>query len=181
MNRIFAAGFAVASLVLPCAAQPTLPPGTRVRVFVTEAPGAAGSVSASRAYVGTLKSSGGSRVVIDTESGEPLSFPLSSVRHIDVSRGRTSRRVIGSIIGGAITGGVFVAAACAFSDGSCDVGSHVGGFLAYYAVGAIPGVFIGGSIGSRHYGAERWREAWASPRVGLGVRVYPDRGMLGFR
>ena len=179
MYRIFAAGFAVASIALPCAAQPTLPQGARVRVLVTNSSPAPSSVSAPQAYVGTLRSTGESRVVIDTGSGAPIALALGSIRRIDVSRGRPNRRLIGSIIGGAISGGIFVAAACAFSDGSCDIGSHVGGFVAYYAVGAIPGVFIGGAIGSHHYGAERWREAWAPPRVGLGLQVSPDRGMAG--
>ena len=95
------------------------------------------------------------------DSGE-CALALTTVRQIDISRGRSDHRVLGGIIGGAISGGAFVAAACAFSDGSCDIGKHVGGFIAYYAVGAIPGVLIGRSIGSRHHGAERWEVRWAT-------------------
>ena len=126
---------------------------------LTAAPGGEAE-SATRGYVGILKSSNQAGVVVDTGTSQPVLLPLNTVRQIDVSRGRSDRRVLGAILGGAISGTAFVAAACAFSDGSCDVGNHVGGFIAYYAVGAIPGIFVGRSIGSRHHGAERWEVGW---------------------
>lgn len=181
MCRIFVAGLSVALTALPCAAQPNAPDGARVRVFVAPTTEGGNAASALQTYIGVLKSRGPGVVVVDTGSAQSMSIALSSVRQIDVSRGRPNRRLIGSVIGGVITGGVFVAAACAFSDGSCTIRGHVGGFIAYYAVGAIPGVLIGASIGSRRQGPERWEEAWVPPRVGLGIRLYPDRGTAGLR
>lgn len=60
------------------------------------------------------------------------------------------------LIGGLVSGAAFVGLICAFSDGSCAIGNEVGGFALYYATGAIPGVLVGGSIGSRMCGHEHW-------------------------
>lgn len=141
-------------------AQPPMAPGTRVRVSVAP-PGAA---EQAPWRVGRFLSRTPTTFVVDTGNArEPIGIAIGTIRQIDVSRGRPSRRWTGAVIGGLVSGGAFVALACAFSNGSCNVGDNVGGFLAYYGAGAIPGAIVGGAIGSRHHGAERWRQVWAPP------------------
>ncbi len=149
-------------------AQPPMTPGTRVRISV--APPSATEALQPAWRVGRFVSSTPTTFVIDTGNvQEPLGVAIGSIRQIDVSRGRPSRKWTGAVVGGLVSGGAFVALACAFSNGSCNVGDNVGGFLAYYAAGAIPGAIVGGAIGARHYGAERWQQVWVPPRVGTRV------------
>lgn len=145
----------------PMAAQPSVTAGARVRVLVSDTVAAPEATSRPRWTVGTVVSSTSSVLVLrTTPSGPQQNVSFAELRRIEVSRGRSNHRWIGATIGGLISGGAFVAAACAFSDGSCSVSDNVGGFLGYYAVGAIPGAIVGGAIGSRHYGRERWRQIW---------------------
>lgn len=149
-------------------AQPAMTPGTRVRISITPPSAAEARQPAWRA--GRFVSSTPTTLVIDTGNvHEPLGVAIGSIRQIDVSRGRPSRKWTGAVVGGLVSGGAFVALACAFSNGSCNVGDNISGFLAYYAVGAIPGAIVGGAIGARHHGAERWRQIWVPPRVGSRV------------
>ena len=146
-------------------AQPSMTPGTRVRIS-TAPPSAVAAPTLAR-HVGNFVSSTPATIVIDTgDARQPMEITIGSIRKIDVSRGRPSRKWTGALVGGLVSGGAFVGLACAFSNGSCNVGDNVGGFLAYYAVGAIPGAIVGGAIGSRHHGAERWQQIWAPSRPG---------------
>lgn len=150
-------------------AQPPVTPGTRVRISVAP-PSAVEALQPAR-RVGRFVSSTPTTFVIDTGNGqEPIAIAIGAIRQIDVSRGRASHKWTGVAVGGLVSGGAFVGLACAFSNGSCNVGDDIGGFLAYYAVGAIPGAIVGGAIGSRHYGGERWQQIWAPPRPGSPVR-----------
>jgi len=159
-------------LSVSIAAQPSLPQGTRVRVFTTGTPARADEPGNHEAHVGTLVASTPTNIVIDTGSlTHRVTIAVGDVRRIDVSRGASDRRWSGAVIGGLISGGAFVALACAFSDGSCKIGNNVGGFVAYYAVGAIPGALVGGAIGSRQRGPERWERVWASPALRFGLRL----------
>lgn len=150
-------------------AQPSMTPGTRVRI--STAPLSAVDAPVLARHVGNFVSSTPATIVIDTgEVRQPMGIAIGAIRQIDVSRGRPSRKRTGALIGGLVTGGAFVGLACAFSNGSCNVGDNVGGFLAYYAVGAIPGAIVGGAIGARRYGAERWQQIWVPPRPGSPLR-----------
>ena len=136
-------------------AQRVLEPGTRVRVAV------GGGVPGAGLLIGTVTTMDATAIGVQMDLGPARSLPLASVLRIDVSRGRGTHRGVGAALGGVLSGAAFVVLACKFSDGSCDVGgSNVGGFMAYYAIGAIPGVFAGASIGGRYPGNERWREHW---------------------
>jgi hypothetical protein len=42
------------------------------------------------------------------------------------------------------------------------------GFLAYFAVGAVPGAFVGGARAARQQGPERWQQVWPESRVMAG-------------
>lgn len=143
---------------LPLRAQPTLDPGTRVRIY------SADSIAASalrQARIGRVSRSTPSALsLIPDQSALEVSVPSQSLVRIDVSAGRGTHAVAGGVIGGLITGGGFVALACAFANGSCRISNQVGGFLAYYAVGAIPGAVVGAVLGSRMQGPERWRTIW---------------------
>ena len=150
-------------------AQPSIAPGTRVRVSIS--PTSAAQAAKTESRIGTLVSSTATIVVIDTGSvANWATFAIGDIRQIDVSRGRPNHKWMGAGLGGLLSGGAFVALACGFSNSSCNVGDNVGGFIAYYAVGAIPGAIVGGAIGSRHRGAERWERVWISPRLGLRFR-----------
>jgi hypothetical protein len=144
-------------------------PGTRVRISI--APPSAAEPLHPAWRVGRFVSSTPTTLVIDTGNvQEPMGVAIGSIRQVDVSRGRPNRKWTGAAVGGLVSGGAFVALACAFSNGSCNVGDNIGGFLAYYAAGAIPGAIVGGAIGARHYGAERWQQIWVPPRAGSPIR-----------
>lgn len=167
---------AVAALLLlvsvSITAQPSLPQGTRVRVFTAGTPARADEPGNNEAHVRTLAASTPGNIVIDTGSStHRVTIAVGDVRRIDVSRGASDRKWSGAVIGGLISGGAFVALACAFSNGSCKIGNNVGGFVAYYAVGAIPGALVGGAIGSRQRGPERWERVWAPPALRFGLRL----------
>ncbi|MHB1223949.1 MAG: hypothetical protein ACYC2G_07890 [Gemmatimonadaceae bacterium] len=147
---------------VPVGAQPVLPAGTRVRVFTDPLAVFPGMPERGQ-LTGTVVFSDPSELRLDTEPPpRRIELPVAGLRRIDVSRGRPNRRLSGGMIGGLVSGAVFVGAVCAFSDGSCDVGENVGGFLAYYAVGAVPGVLIGARIGARRRGPERWETVWTA-------------------
>ena len=148
-------------------AQPSITPGTRVRISI--APPVAVEATQPAWRVGRFVSRTPTTFAIDTGAQQPIGIAIGAIRQIDVSRGRPNRKWTGAVLGGLLSGGAFVALACGFSNGSCNVGDNVGGFIAYYAVGAIPGAVGGGAIGARHYGAERWQQIWVSPRVGSRV------------
>jgi surface antigen len=143
-------------------AQPLLDRGTRVRVSIGGGlPETGGRPQATQSLSGLVASMDTAAIVVALGSGMERHVPLQSLLRIEVSAGHGSRRTAGTIVGGLVSGALFVGAACGFSDGSCGVSSsNVGGFLAYYAVGALPGVFIGRAIGARMQGEERWRELW---------------------
>ena len=145
---LFAAGLA---------AQPAMSPGARVRV-TGRASVFAGDASP---HIGTVTSSGGDALTFLPEfSADTLRLRYADLARMDVSRGRKDRKVRGAVLGGLITGAGFVSLACAFSNGSCDIGQDVGGFLAYFAVGAVPGVILGVIVGSGMRGPEQWRTVW---------------------
>ena len=159
-------------LAFPLAAQPTLPVGTRVRVLTRDTLQGP-SRNASRVWqVGSVASSTPFTVALDLAPSEaPRTRSLADVTRIEVSRGWSTRRRSGMVVGGLVSGAAFVSLACAFSNGSCRVGDQVGGFLLYYATGAIPGVLVGGAIGSHLRGGERWEQVWRSPPLAVGARV----------
>ena len=169
----------VSTFAAPLAAQPSLPRGTRVRVHAADTllgPAVAGAPGDWR--VGTVVASTPATLVFapapPASSGPsvaPIALSLADVRSIDVSLGRPDRRWTGAAIGGALSGAAFVALACAFSDGSCSVGDNVGGFVLYYATGAVPGAIVGGVVGGRHHGPERWRQVWSAPALDVGLRI----------
>ena len=148
-------------------AQPSITPGARVRISV--APPVAVDAMQPAWRVGRFVSRTATTFVIDTGVQQPIGIGIGAIRRIDVSRGRPNRKWTGAVLGGLVSGGAFVALACGFSNGSCNVGDNVGGFIAYYAVGASPGALVGGAIGARHYGAERWQQIWVPPKVGSRV------------
>ena len=151
----------VLGVVSSADAQPLLTRGTRVRVSIADGSPEAARTARPTPLTGVVSSMDATALMLVLGEGPERRVPLGALLRIDVSAGRSTRRTAGAIIGGLVSGAVFVGAACGFSDGSCGVNSsNVGGFLAYYAVGAIPGVFIGRSIGGRMQGEERWRELW---------------------
>lgn len=158
----------------PVAAQPTLDPGSRVRIYWADT----GAVSAlPQALIGRVSHRTPSALsVVPDRSALEVSVPLPSLLRIDVSAGRGTHAVAGGIIGGLISGGGFVALACAFANGSCRVGNQLGGFLAYYAAGAIPGAIVGVAVGSRIPGPERWRPSWVRPEARMEGRDACLRG-----
>lgn len=124
------------------AGQPPLAEGARVRLTVLP--------PATSPVIG----------VIRRDQAPWLGVAPSALQRIDVSAGYRTHKWSGAAIGGVLTSVAFVQLACALSNGSCDPGQDVGGFLAYAAVGAIPGALVGGAIGSRLRGTERWRVVW---------------------
>lgn len=146
----------------PAAAQFTLAPGARVRVLPADSVAIHVGDRARGWVVGTLVSSPPPALVLETPSGQ-LRYTVDAFRQVEASRGRADRRTAWAIVGGVLSGAAFTGAVCAFSDGSCRIGSHLGGFLAYYAVGAIPGAIVGGALGSRRVGDERWSRVWPTP------------------
>ena len=168
--------FVAAALLLPatCAAQVrdtthlprieiSVSPGTRVRV--TTLPSLAVDTSGRQLvrHVGRVVSSTPTDFEFVSESSRwTRVLAFSQVSQLDVSAGRKSRALAGGVLGGLLSGGAFVGTACAFSSGSCDIGSNAGGFLGYYAVGAIPGAIVGAVVGRRLHGAERWRTLWVN-------------------
>ena len=153
----------------PLPAQPPLATGTRLRVLVKDTlvrDGAARTDGAAGGgwRIGAVVSAVPPTLTLETSPpGRRDAIPLAAVTRIDVSRGRPTRRGRGAVVGGLLSGGAFVGLACAFSDGSCRVGDDVGGFLLYFATGAIPGVIVGRSVGSRMRGPERWETLWTAP------------------
>jgi hypothetical protein len=114
-------------------------------------------------------------VLMPAPLSEPVVLPTGEVLRVDISRGRPNHRRRGATIGGLVSGSAFVALSCWFSDGSCRVGDNVGGFLADFAVGAVPGAFVGGALGARQHEPERWQQVWAESRVTAGSpRVVRD-------
>ena len=82
-------------------AQPPMAPGTRVRVSVAP-PGAA---EQAPWRVGRFLSRTPTTFVIDTGNArEPIGIAIGTIRQIDVSRGRPSRRWTGAVIGGLVSG-----------------------------------------------------------------------------
>jgi hypothetical protein len=156
-----------ALLAAPIAAQPPLTQGTRVRVFARADSLTRPAGAVSRGWIaGTVVSSTPEALVLSPAPlSEPVVLPTQDVLRIDVSRGRPNHKWRGATIGGLLSGSAFVALSCWFSDGSCNVGENVGGFLAYFAVGAVPGAVVGGARGARQQGPERWQQVWAEARV----------------
>ena len=155
--RLVAAALAVPVATL--SSQPTLPAGTRVRLVQQKPP---------TPLVGTVISWDHSTVRLTSDAGRVIGVQRVDLTSVAVSAGRSDRRVAGMLAGGLLSGAAFVGSVCAFSDGSCAIDGHLGGFLAYYAVGAIPGVFVGRAVGKRVRGPERWRELWSA-----GVASHP--------
>lgn len=148
----------VLCISLPLRAQPALDPGTRVRVYSVDS---AVAVALRQALIGrVVRSRPDTLSLLPDASGLEVRLASHSLERIDVSAGRPTHAIGGGIVGGLISGGAFVALACAFSNGSCRIGHQVGGFLAYYATGAIPGAVVGAVVGSRTHGPERWRTIW---------------------
>ncbi len=147
--RLLALALLAASTVL--GAQPSPPTGTRVRLIT----------GAGVTAVGTLVSMDSSAIVTRDDDAHLDTTATASLTCLQVSEGRASRATVGAVVGGLLSGGAFVGMVCGMSSGSCAVnGGNVGGFLGYYAVGAIPGVFIGRAIGGRMRGEESWSEIW---------------------
>lgn len=160
MRRVIL-GALVLLLSHPLSAQPALDRGSRVRVYSADPAAAA----LRQALIGrVVRSMPDSLSLVTDPPAREVSLPSQSLSRIDVSVGRATHALAGGVIGGLVTGGGFVALACAFSSGSCRVGNQVGGFIGYYAVGAIPGVVVGAMVGSRMQGPERWRTIWTRPR-----------------
>ena len=147
-------------VALPLAAQPPLRPGARIRVRTTADSSAAPTSSIGWRVGNVVSSTPQDLILRPSPLAEAITLPMTQIQRIDVSLGRPSHRRGGAVLGGLLSGGAFVGLACAFSDGSCKVSDNVGGFLAYYAVGAIPGVLVGGAIGSRLRGPERWKRVY---------------------
>jgi hypothetical protein len=127
---------------------PSLDPGARVRVTVTD-PGA-------RPLVGTLESLRGQSLVLRVDD-DPYPIPRAAVRRIEVSRGRRiSRRwtTLGAAAGGAA--GAFVGGCLANKD---DYGVLCGGQDdTKYVIGGIVGGLAGGALGAWLGRGERWEE-----------------------
>ena len=148
------------AVAFPLAAQPSLRPGARIRVRTT-----ADTLAATPAEwrVGTVVSSTARALILrPAPLADSVVVPMTEIRRIDLSLGQPSHRRTGAVIGGLLSGAAFVGLACAFSDGSCRVGDNVGGFLGYYAVGAVPGALVGGALGARHRGRERWEQVYGA-------------------
>lgn len=164
MNATTAAVALIAQMlaaVLP--AQPVVATGTRVRLWLPDSVVPAQVADVAGLRIGSVAAMDSATLVLRAGTATHR-VPLASLARLDVSEGRPSHRTAGAVIGGLVSGALFVGAACGFSDGSCDVNSgNVGGFLAYYAIGALPGVFIGRAVGGRMHGEERWREVWRRP------------------
>lgn len=148
----------------PAGAQPVLPAGTRARVVMVDSTSATSGARGRGVLTGTVVSSDSTVLLLETAPPpRRIALAVAGLQRIDVSRGRPNRRAMGAVIGGLISGAAFVGAACAFSDGSCDVRGDLGGFLAYYAVGALPGALVGDRVGARRPGPERWKTVWTAP------------------
>jgi len=146
-------------LASPAAAQPVFSPGTRVRVLVADSAANHARDATQGWVIGSVVSSPPPALLLDAKTGR-VSYTVGELRQIDVTRGRANKRWMGATIGGLLSGAAFTGAVCGFSSGSCNIGANVGGFLVYYATGAIPGVIVGGAMGARHVGEERWEQAW---------------------
>jgi hypothetical protein len=140
---------------LPAQAQPAVSPGTRIRLALPD--------SASP-VIATMVSGDANSLTVTDAARQSRRIPLAELLRVEVSEGRSTHRRAGATVGGLLGGALFATMACGFSDGSCAVsGSTVGGFLVYYAIGAIPGAMYGASVGSRRLGDEQWREVWRRP------------------
>ena len=146
-------------LTTPVGAQLAISPGTRIRVRAADSATSQPGDAARGWVIGTVVANPPPALVL-AAGPVRVSYDMNEVRQVDVSRGRPNRRWRGAILGGLLSGAAFTGAVCAFSSGSCDISEDVGGFLAYYVIGAIPGAIIGGAIGARHVGKERWERVW---------------------
>lgn len=154
MKQLSMVLLAIATLSAPTFAQPTLESGTRLRVTMKD----------TTTQIGRLVSTTPTALTLDVAPSRAVrTIDFADAWRIEISRGWTDRRKSGRVVGGLVSGAAFVGFVCAFSDGSCAIGDEVGGFLAYYALGAIPGVIIGGKIGAGMRGQERWEPAWSAP------------------
>ncbi len=150
-----------ALLATSVGAQPVMATGTRVRAWFPDT--AVPRLSRDRlvSQTGGVESMDARAIVLRVDGGTTHRVSLATLVQLDSSAGRSTHRLSGAIVGGLLSGAAFVGMVCGFSSGSCAVdGGNVGGFLGYYAVGAIPGIFFGRAVGGRMQGAERWRIVW---------------------
>ncbi len=142
-------------------AQPVMEAGTRVRVWLPDTAPTAASRNLPWSRVGHVESMDARTIVLRIDGGTTDRLSLTNLVQLDSSAGQSTHRMSGAIVGGLLSGAAFVGMVCGFSDGSCAVnGGNVGGFLGYYAIGAIPGVFIGRAVGGRMRGDDRWIVVW---------------------
>ncbi len=132
-------------------AQSPVAVGTRVRVFFR--------ASNASPVIGVVQRQDADALRMIVSARDTV-FPFAQLQRIEISGGRSNHRWRGAAIGGAISSLAFVEMACAMSNGSCSPGQDIGGFLVYAAVGAVPGALVGGYVGARMTGEERWRAVW---------------------
>lgn len=160
MRTMLIIGLPLLLLTESVTAQPSMAVGTRVRILARDTAEARRQTGITW-YAGTVVAGPPGAMTVQLAPGQPtLVMALADVTQIDVSRGKGNRRWRGMIVGGLLSGAAFTGSVCAFSNGSCSVGSNVGGFSAYFVVGSLPGVLVGGSIGARMVGHERWETVW---------------------
>jgi hypothetical protein len=155
----------------PLAAQePSIQPGTRVRV---KAP-----TLFSRPFVGTLESVRDSIVLVRGNEAMPATqIRLSQIERVEVSQGKKSNAGRGAIAGflvGAAAGAGFGISACSGGGGCADVGT---GTVALFtgAIGAGGGTLLGALIGLGSK-SERWEEV-SRERFRVGMTFNEGRGV----
>jgi hypothetical protein len=132
---------------------PRLYVGARVRVTSVDADNISGKLVASRAE----------SLYVEPQAGvAPRPVALSSVRRLWVSQGQMRRRILPGTALGAVAGGALLAAIAAAGDNGCanrpplyDCMTLAPDPGEYFAVGALAGALVGGTIGFFRR-SERW-------------------------
>jgi len=151
MSAFRVVAWSSALLVLLCAphvqgqVQPAPPRGTRVRVM-TE--------SSLRPMVATVRGLRGEVLLLGVADQSEVAVPLSSIRQLDVSRGRKSKAVTGAATGllaGTAATALFLSVFCSDPDTACQTDE----FVRAFSIIALPSTALGMAIGLA-IRVERW-------------------------
>lgn len=155
-------------------------PGSRLRLTTAPAPATANDTTVrvpeeGGILVGTLVGADDDTLTLRLDpTGRSLQVPRLSIRTVEVSTGKRSRRRTGAIVGAAA--GAFLMYAtddpCPESETDCSLDSHVGERLGAAALGALVYGFVGWGIGSL-FKTDRWSPAALED---IRVSLAPTRG-----